>query len=221
MATAVDSSTSFSPGPMGCSDMVRAILDYIQGGDDAELRDVALREMNMAVDDLNVRNWQKITTTQTITLVAPDDEYELASDFKDTLQARLVRSSSRKNRLIYEPYRRFMERFKDRDSHTSPQFYTIDYSRRMLVLEGPPSSDFVATYDSIDLDYYKRMAYLTCGSSTHGGPPEFNSFLIWRGRAGVAAVRGERAAADRAEAKSAMIFRELRISDGDLQTDWE
>jgi hypothetical protein len=205
---------------MACVDMVRAILDYVQAADEAHLRDVALREMNMALDECNSRNWKKLLASQDITLVASTDAYTLEDNFRDPLVALLVDSSGRRARLGYEEWRTFHDLYDDRANYPSPEIYSIDYGARQLVLQGQPNATFVTTYPTVTLHYYRRLVYLTCGSSTHGGPPEFNAFLIWQARAGLAAIRGEATLARYAEGKASALYAQLRRSDGNVVSDW-
>src|SRR5512144_1971196 len=213
MATAVGSSASFTPSASTAAEMVRSVLDYVQGADDNELRDVALRELNFAIDEANARTWRKAITTQTITLVAGTDTYTLNDNFKDPIRAILLLNGDRKDRLFFEEMITFLARFPDRLGTAAPGLYTIDYSNRLFMLEGQPNASFLLNYDSVELHYYLRFAHLAQDSDVHGGPPEFNAFFVWQARAGVAAIRGDQRLAGYAEGKAKAIYRELRVSD--------
>src|SRR3972149_11467762 len=110
MATVVGSSTAYTPAVNTAAEMVRSVLDYIQGGDDDQLQDVALRELNLALDECNARNWKKLLGSQEITLVVSTDAYTLDNAFKAPLVALLTDTTGRRLRLGYEEGGTFLAR---------------------------------------------------------------------------------------------------------------
>lgn len=221
MATVVGSSVGYAPGAATAATLVRSVLDYCQGADAPSQRAVALRELNMAIDECNSRNWKKLISSQTITTVASDPDYDLDDAFRDPLTAHLHDATGRKLRLGYAELRTFLDRYEDYADYASPEVYTINYDTRQFVFQGTPDATFVSSYPTVVLHYYRRLAYLAEDGDVHGGPPEFNAFLVWQARAGYAAIRGDSNSARYAEAKAKQIYAELRRSDGNVVTDWE
>lgn len=221
MVVTVGGSATISPGSLSAAELIRAVLDYVQGSNDAELRDSARRELNMAIDEVNCRNWRRLLATQTITLVAGDDSYEVDSTFREPYRAVLYSGTSRRLRLTYIPLQTFLDEYSDGTLSSQPGCYTIDHENRSLILEEGAGTSLLSIYDTIQLTGYKRLSYLVQDSDMHGGVPEFNAFLIWQARSGVAAIRGEDSLSMRAEAKARHIFRCLCVDDAAAATDWE
>src|SRR3972149_6792079 len=143
MATAVGSSISIAPGSLSAGSLIRSVLDYIQGGDDAQLHDVALRELNLAIDEVNIHNWRRLVGDQDITLVAADVDYSLNSDFKEPIRANFYLGTTSKMRLSYLDRATFLERFDDTWLNDAPYVYTIDHDARLLVLPSAPTATFI------------------------------------------------------------------------------
>ena len=210
------------PSSVTASEMIRYVLDYVQGSDEPHLRDVALRAINRSLDRINTVRWQKIVGYQDITFVASTQTYDLASDVKEPQTFMLLDSSDNLCRRLPFKEMGVMDWEHQVVSGTGyPQCYTLDYGQHQLRLERSPSSAFVAAYPTGRLRYYRRLAHLTQDSDQLGIPADFDWFIGWSGRADMAAARGERAAASDAQREAREAWATLRQNDFDTQPDYD
>ena len=221
MTKTLQSSTALVTAPDSFATLKRYVVDYVQGGNDPELLDVAGRAINRAIDRINAKTWQKQIARQTFTTRLNTAEYTLNKDFKDPINLSLMNSGQYPaKRLPYKDYKSLEIENPNAENAGTPTHYTVHYHRRTLVLSLDPAQSFVDDYPYMALLYHNRLAYLAGDSDRHGADPEFNGFIGWLARADIAAVRGERSLAQTAKAEASDIWRDLRESDNNTVTDW-
>src|SRR5574339_231440 len=167
MPVVVTGGGTYSPGAMQANELIRAVLDYVQGTDDSHLRDVAKRELNLAIDEINTHNWRRLIVRQDITTVAGTAEYDLDATFKEPVRAALYDGSDIRIRLSYMDWATFLAELDFRTGSSPIETYSIDHENRLLVLSSTPDASYVAQYDTLKLWYYKRLVYLTDDGSVH------------------------------------------------------
>lgn len=221
MATAVPSSTSYTPGNRSRSSIVSEAASFFQSGElDSELDSVATSALNAGVSKINRHTWKKVWNKATITLAAADATYDLPADFKDPITLlQMNTSSQRDGRIPFKPHQSLVAENPYSTNSGTPFYYTIDYSARSLVLDFSPGSAFVTKHPTLVLYYHRRVPNLTQDSSTTGLPPEFDDWLVL--------FTAERLAIMREPEKLSYIrgsqmeaWRDLRRDDNETQTDW-
>lgn len=219
MATAVPSSTSYTPGNLNAATMIRHVLNFVSSVGDSDLNTLAREGLNQGIDRINSVTWNKIYGIQTITLVADDDDYSVSSDHKDPIRLLRMRSGVRDGRIPYKFHQTFFNEHPNAINSGYPNRYTIDYKQRLLVLSRPPTSSYVTTWATLEYWYHRRLARLTQNSDTIDIPPEFEWFLIWTARMEVASdLYPEKSLL--AERRVEALWRELRNQDFETETDW-
>lgn len=222
MAKTLAHSAAISPGQRSFATLKRYVVDYVQGGDDPELLDIAGRAINKSIDLLNAaRMWIKMTGKQDIVTTLDVADYQLNKDFKDPIELVLMDINQYpKSKLDYLPYRLLTLEIPDGTEAGKPEAYTIYYQERLLSLARAPVQNWVDTYPYMRLRYHQRLVHLVGEGDIHGGPPEFDAFISWRARFDIAAVRGERGLASLAHQESDAILSALRRSDNEILSDW-
>lgn len=218
MSVVVEGDTSYAPGALSCASLKRAVVDYVQGPqDDGELQAVAGREIDLAFMQLNTKNWRLLRAEHDITLVLADFDYELPSNFKESRLVTLLNASSEPiSQIGFEEWSIFNRLRSDYGSASDPCYYSIDHLNRLLVLDAPPRQSFLDVYPTARLLYYRRLT----GCEDTSRPPEFDPFIIWAAREGLAAIRGDVQRANYAGSKAAQLLAALKRDDTNLQTDW-
>ena len=200
--------------------MKRQVVDYVQGANDPELLDVAGRSLNMAIDEINLHAWKKLTGAHYITLSVNQADYALKSDFRDPAKCELLDSSGNpRRRLMYKDFETMQIEHPDGGLTGSPNFYTIYYSERLVTLERLPNQAFIDQYPTMRLRHYRRIPYLE-GQLKLDAPSEFSLFVVWTARAELAAIRGESRSSLFATNKAGVVMRRLLSENYDTQTDW-
>lgn len=221
MAKTLQSSVALATSQDSFATLKRYVVDYVQGGDDPELLDIAGRAINRAIDRINAKTWQKMIARQTFNTRLNTAEYTLNNDFKDPINLSLLNSGQYPaKRLPYVDYKSMEIEYENAESAGCPTRYSIYYHTRTLVLSLDPAQSFVDDYPYMALLYHKRIPYLAKDSDRQETTPEFNGFIGWYGRADLAATRGERGLATDAKREASDIWRDLRESDNNIATDW-
>jgi len=222
MAKTLAHSTATAPGQRSFATLKRYVVDYVQGGDDPELLDIAGRALNKALDVLNAtRQWIKMTGKQDIVTTLDAADYQLNKDFKDPIECVLMNLAQYPlAKLDYLPYQLLTIEVPDGTEAGEPEAYTVYYQERLFSLARAPAQAWVDTYPYMRLRYHQRLLHMTSDGDVHGGPPEFDAFISWRARFDIAAVRGETSLARLAHMESEGILASLIRSDNEIFTDW-
>jgi len=221
MAKTLQSSVALATAQDSFATLKRYVVDYVQGGDDPELLDIAGRAINRAIDRINAKTWIKLLARQTFTTTLNTAEYALNKDFKDPINLSLLNSGQYPaKRMPYVDYKSFEMEYPNAESPGYPTRYSIYYHTRTLVLSLDPAQPFVDAYPYMALLYHKRIPYLAKDSDRQETTPEFNGFIGWYARSDLAATRGERGLANDARGEAGSIWRDLRESDNTTDTDW-
>lgn len=216
----VGPSSTIIPAKRSFAQLQRFVADYVQAPDDAEALDTAGYGINSGIDHLNTYTWYKGLAYQDITTVLADADYDLDGEVKDPRTTELLNSSSNvQGTLDYLPIKSFLDERYIVTGSGEPCLYTLDYVNRLLLLDVPPTQAWVTLYPTIRFWYFPRFAKLIDADDTFTGPPEFETFLGWYGRAELASVRRP-SAAGFAENKWQTILRRLRADDSNTQTDY-
>lgn len=221
MATAVPASTSTTPGHYTASTMAGQVASYIYGDTaDAELLSQITMTLNAGIGLINSRRWHKLTSQTDLTMTAADDDIGLPADFKEPIAVFTVNSSDERIlRLPMKPLKSLLLERPNNDTTGSPEAYGINYKTRELILDVQPSSAWVSQYPELRVFYHRRLANLTQDSSTIGGEPEWDWFLIWHGRREMAAIR-DPAKFGLADRMAEQFWRQLIRNDTDQMSDW-
>lgn len=215
----VPPSSNIVPPRRSMAQLRRSVASYVQAPDDNEALDNALVGINSGIDILNTYTWFKYIPTQSIPSVAGDRDYSLDGEIKDPRMLELLDSGGTQIGVMdYLPLKSFLD-----DVYFAvvgdPYAYSINYVTRELLLSVAPSASWVARYPTMRLWYFPRFAKLIETDDMYAGPPEHEEFLLWHGRAEIAAVRRP-AAAGYAEGRAMRILTRLRADDSNAQTDY-
>jgi len=221
MTTGVAASTVYVPGLSTLGSLKRDVLNYIQGTqDDSDLNNLAQRAINNGIDRINSRVWKQLVTKQTITLVADDDDYAMADDYKRPItMLRLNSSSNREGRIDFKPLQTFFNEHRDGTTSGDPRWYTVQHKQRLILFDVPVASSFATSYPTLEHWYHRRIPHLTADSSVLDAPPEFERFIISHAASTLAAMRGHQVL-NFARQEEELSWKELRIDDNNTVTDW-
>lgn len=213
-----------SPGPRTANDMAYKVSNYVQAGNNPKIIRMATDEINIAIDRINSRNWEKMIGFYNIPLLADHAEYGVPAEVRETLHAELLDVDYEpRGKVVYWPYKNFMERFTGRRRGGSGRRtfgYTFIYGQNKIWLSRKPSVDLVGATPYMAITYTKRLQYLENAGDSHGGPSEFNAYLIWAARAAVAESWGELTKADRAERRKNILWQMLVAEDAKTLLDY-
>ena len=221
MAKTLESSTAVATNPDSFGSLKRYAVDYVQGGDDPELLDIAGRAINKAIDRLNTRNWKKNTQRQRITTTLDLIDYTINKDVKEPRALGLTNLDQYPNgRLGFKSYKTMESEHPVATSPGTPKYYTVYYVERLLSLDTRPNQAFVDTHPYMMFRYFRRIPYLVADSDQLLAPSEMSSFVGWESRFDLAAVRGESSLSKLAAQKAFQAWTDLLADDADTATDW-
>jgi len=228
MSVSVSASSALTPLALNFAGLKRYVANYVQGASDDGVLDVAGQAINAGVHMFNRRNWQWNVATQTITLTANDDDYELNDDVKRPLKLwRLNASSNREGRIAFKSSKVFMDEHPWKIGGNFPAFYTIisPVQENLLLLNVAPSAAYVSSYPTLKFYYYPRIKIFADDNDTMSDVnlwPEAWDILGWYGRWEFAMVRGMTGrTVDRAHVHWKDQYRDLIADNEDVQTDWD
>lgn len=181
--TQIPASTAFSA-------LYARVQNYVLSPSDTDAVSLAKEGINEAIDRLNTRNWNWARVASSITLTAGTQEYALNGAFRAPRMAELLGTSGEvQDRLMYLAPTEFSDLFPFRNITGTPSSYTIfdEFDNGKLTLDVTPSSSYVGIYPTLRFRYYKRVPKLAADADVFYGPTEAESFLVWYGRATIAA----------------------------------
>jgi hypothetical protein len=229
MAISVSSTAAQTPAGRSFSSIKREVLDFVQATDSPRLNDIAGRAVNSAIDRVNIDVWEWLLTRETLTLVADDPDYPMATAHKKSRALfRLNTSSERDGRLSYLEPKVMYNEYPRAVGSGDPHVYTVRYDASagwVVFFNRPPSSSFVTLYPTMEHHYYARMQRFAGDSETLGdlkAPPELAAYLVWQGRHAIATIHGLSSSLVReAKFEAARIYNDLRRDNNDTMPDWE
>ena len=151
MAKTLGASTAYVTAPDSFASLKRYVVDYVQGGDDPDLLDVAGRAINRAIDSINMRHWQKLVGIQTIATTLNVTDYSLNNDVSAPRSLALLDSSDaptasvsperarpRPNKSLASELEALMYACCDHVPSVRVNTYTAPLSSRLLSSWSPP-----------------------------------------------------------------------------------
>lgn len=213
-----------SPGSLSANQLAVLTANYLQAGDDPEIVAAAMGELNLAIDRVNERNWNKLIDFYNVPLLADYTDYGVPVQFREPLHAEFLDTDLNPVRKAYYlPLKNFLEETAMRSATNADKnifHYTYVYNTNRIWLDRPPSLSFVGELPYLSIMHSKRLLHLVSTFSVHGGPPEFNNYLVWAARGAIAESWGEVGKADRAFAKAEMRYKTLKEEDAKMLSDF-
>lgn len=226
MSIAVGTTSALTPLNSNFAGLKKRVAAYVQGSQLTSVLADAGLALNGAIDKLNTRNWHWLNRQSDLTLVADTSTYTVPANFKRPRAAELLDSSNnKKGYLSFQIAKEFQDTQWEDATSGSPRFYTVRNAvdDRLLTLNVPPSTSFVASYPTIRLTYFARLGHFSDNGDTLGdleAPPEIANFLVWYARWDLATQRGAAGQIDRAEKAWRIEWKDLVVDDTDEQTDY-
>lgn len=225
MATAVPASVQTTPAVKNFGSMKQDVANYVQMGDAPTELGIAGDAINSAISELNAFNWSWNLVYTDITFAASTGDYTIPANFRKPRKFIVMDSAgSEKTILAWEDPKTFMDYYKADNTDGTPHSYTVFNSveYQTLSLNVPASSSWVASNPTGRLWYFRRLARLESDSDVLVAPHEVEAWLKWQARWEVAAVYDDAGASkiDRAAMKASMLWRNIRRTETDTQSDF-
>jgi len=226
MSVAVGTTAAQTPLQPNFGGLKGQVAGYVQGKSLPAVLTDAGAAINSAINKINTKTWHWLNRQETLTLVTDQRTYTIAANFKKPYSLfRLDSNSKQQGRLVFQiPALFFATEWSDAISG-APEHYTVRNAPddRLLTLSVPPSSTFVASFPTLQLSYYARLARFSDDGDTIGdlkAPPEVAEFLDWYAKWKVASTRGSASQIRTANTAWKEIWRDLRTDDFDEQSDY-
>lgn len=190
MPEAVTGTMTQVPAPNQFSVLYARVCNYVMAPSDTEVTAIAKEGINEGILRLNTRNWSWMRTNEDITLVSGQQEYPMLGFFKAPRACQLLDSGGNVVGTIdyYDP-KDFDFWFPNRVTSDSLRGYTIynEFVNSRLTLNSSPGAGVTSQYSKLRLRYYRRMNVLSADADVFFGPTEAEPYIVWYGRATVAA----------------------------------
>lgn len=212
-----------SPGARTFGQLKNELARYVKMPTDSEALSVCGDAIVDAIRYYNAKTWKWNITYQDITLVVNTADYDLSSQVKEPRYAELLDASGNSvSRLKYQDPRSFLEWNFPITASGSPDCYTLmnNHATGTLTVNYAPTTDFITSYPTLRLWYYRRIQHPTADSDEIDVPSEAEGGIIWKAKALVTQVYDPKKV-QLAEQEHAERWRLLRADNSDEQHDWE
>lgn len=179
------------PSNFAFSTLKGRIARYVNLPDSPEALREAGEAANGAISYLNGWPWQWSLRTQLVTLSADVATYGLDRQFRSATSALLLNSSDKPQQALVWQEPKILDWIEpDRTSSTDPRYYTVRnaHDDGLVTLIPPPSSGFVARFPKLQINFHSRLLTLVDDSESLDAPHEVQEFVVWYGRAEMAAI---------------------------------
>jgi hypothetical protein len=223
MAITPGNQTSQTPANQLFSAMKTEVARFVKSPNSTEVKGVAGDGINDAVRRLNSRIWEWNFTSEEISLVADQKEYDVHDTIKLPRHLEFLNSSDvAQGRILYMPPKEFLIRFPDRTGSGEPRFYTILNPRNygQMTFNQAPSASWVAKYPKVRHWYYRYLQTLSGDSDTLAVPNDVERVVLWSAKQYVAELYGNAQQISIATMRYAEGWSEMKKQHRRDDTDW-
>jgi hypothetical protein len=223
MAITPGNQTSQTPANQQFSALQTEVARFVKAPNSTEILGVAGDGINDAVRRMNSRIWEFNLTSEEITLVADQKEYDVDDTLKLPRHVEFLNSSTvAVGRIFYIPPKDFLIRFADRTGSGEPRYYTVLNPRNygQMTFNIAPSSSWISTYPKVRHWFYRYIQTLTNATDTLAIPNDAERVILWGAKQYVAELYGN-------DSQVAMAVRNYREAWDELKkqhrrddTDW-
>lgn len=189
----------------------------------AEVLGVAGDGINDGVRRLNVRIWEFNFTSEEITFVADQKEYDVAATLKLPRHLEIMNSADvAQGRILYMPPKEFLIRFPDRSSSGEPRFYTVLNPRNygQMTFNQAPTASWIVTYPKARHWFYRYIQTLATASDVLAVPNDVERVVLWAAKQYVAELYGNANQIAIATARYEQAWTEMKKQHRRDDTDW-
>jgi hypothetical protein len=224
MAITPGNQTSQTPANQAFSVMKTEVARYVKAPNSTEILGVAGDGINDAVRRLNGRIWEWNFTSEEITLVGDQKEYDVNDTIKLPRHLELLNSSdvASGGRILYMAPKEFLVRFTDRTGSGEPRLNTVLNPRNygQLTFNQAPSSSWVAKNPKARHWYYRYLQTLSAAGDTLAVPNDVERVILWSAKQYVAEMYGSTQQIQVATARYEQGWMEMKKQHRRDDTDW-
>jgi hypothetical protein len=214
---------SQTPAGTTLTNLKTEIARYVKAPNSTEVLGVASDGVDDAIRFMNTRPWEFNLTSEEITTVAAQKEYDIDATVKLPRHCELLDSSDVAYiRLPYFPPKDFLTRFQARSGSGDPLAYTIfnPYNYGQLSLSVAPSATWVAKYPKIRHWFYRYIQFPASDADVIDVPNDVERVIVWKAKLYMAELFGSDRHISVARANFKEAFTELKKQHRRDDTDW-
>jgi hypothetical protein len=203
--------------------MKTEVARFVKAPNSTEILGVAGDGINDGIRRMNTRIWEFNLTSEEITLVADQKEYDVNATLKLPRHVELLNSSDvAQERVSYMPPKEFLTRFQDRSGSGQPTHYTVLNPRNygQMTFNIAPTAGLLNNYPKIRHWYYRYIQTLSTASDTLAVPNDVERVILWSAKQYVAELYGSDRQVAIASKNFAEAWIELKKQHRRDDTDW-
>lgn len=193
MAITPGNQTSQTPANTLFSALKTEVARFVKAPNSAEVLGVAGDGINDGVRRLNSRIWEWNFTSEEISFVADQKEYDVDDTVKLPRHVEYLNTSDvAQGRILYMPVKQFLLSFPDRTGSGEPRFYTVLNPRNygQMTFNQAPSASWLAKYPKARHWFYRYTQTLSTATDTLAVPNDVERVIVWAAKQYVAELYG-------------------------------
>jgi hypothetical protein len=199
------------------------VARFVKAPTSTEVLGVASDGIDDGIRFMNTRPWEFNLTSEEITLVADQKEYDVGATVKLPRHVEALDSSDVASvRIPYLPVKDFLLGFQDRSQSSQPLAYTIlnPYNYGQMTFSGAPNAAFVAKYPKIRHWFYRYIQFPASDADVIDVPNDAERVIVWKAKLYVAELYGNEKHIAIARANFKEAWTELKKQHRRDDTDW-